>query len=308
MKIKILAILACVLWGSAFAGAKIGFEYTTPLHLSGMRFTLAGLLLVPFLIYQKVDWKANLKEWRYMLLFGFIQTFMQYGIFFMGLHNVPGAISAIIIGSGPLFIAIMAHLTIHDDKLTLRKSISILLGLTGIVFVSVAKGGIADVDVSFYYGITLLIVSNIIGASTNIIVAKNKNRVSPVMLTGFANFTGGVLLYIVSFFTEDWYIKDYTAEFYGALIWLAIIPAAGFSIWYTLLQKPGVKVSELNIWKFVIPVVGAILSWILLPDEIPDIYSITGIIIIATAIIVLQWKNRKTAIPKALTPKRTKLL
>lgn len=291
MKIKLLAILACVLWASAFAGAKIGFEYTTPLHLSGMRFTLAGLLLIPFLIYQKIDWKANLKEWRYMLLFGFIQTFMQYGIFFVGLNEVPGAVSAIIIGAGPLFIAVMAHFAIHDDKLTLRKTISILLGLTGILFISVAKGGISQIDTTFYFGIALLIISNIIGASTNIIVAKNKNRVSPVMLTAFANFSGGILLYIVSFFTEEWYIKDYTPEFYIALVWLAIIPAAAFSIWYTLLQKPGVKVSELNIWKFVIPVVGAILSWILLPGETPDIYSVAGIIIIASAIIVLQWKR-----------------
>lgn len=72
MKTKILAIFACLLWGSAFAGAKIGFEYTTPLHLSGMRFMLAGLLLIPFLIYQKIDWISNLKEWRY---YAVIQVF-----------------------------------------------------------------------------------------------------------------------------------------------------------------------------------------------------------------------------------------
>lgn len=287
---KLLAILACVLWGSAFAGAKIGFEYTTPLHLSGIRFMLAGLLLVPFLIYRKVDWKRNLKEWKYMLLFGFLQTFVQYGIFFMGLNKVPGAISAIIIGGGPLFVAIMAHFSIKDDKLTLRKSIAIALGLVGIVFISLANGETGNVGSAFYYGVALLIISNLVGASTNIIVAKNKERVSPVMLTAFANFTGGVLLYIVSYFTESWYIKDYTAEFYFAWFWLALIPAAGFSIWYSLLQQPDVKVSELNVWKFVIPVTGAILSWILLPEESPDLYSIIGIVIIATALITLQWK------------------
>lgn len=295
MRNKILAIIACVLWGSAFAGAKIGFEYTTPLHLSGMRFMLAGLLLVPFLIYQKVDWKANLREWRYMLLFGFLQTFIQYGLFFMGLNRVAGAVSAIIIGGGPLFVAIMAHFTIKDDRMNLRKAIAITLGLTGIVFISLTKGVTGQTGSSFYIGIALLIISNIVGASTNIIVAKNKGRVSPVMLTAFANFTGGVILYIVSYFTESWHIKDYDAEFYFALFWLALIPAAGFSIWYSLLQKPGVKVSELNIWKFVIPVTGAILSWILLPDETPDIYSIAGICIIATALITLQWNPRRKA-------------
>ena len=57
MKTKILAIFACLLWGSAFAGAKIGFEYTTPLHLSGMRFMLvvirffADVYTVRFLFY-----------------------------------------------------------------------------------------------------------------------------------------------------------------------------------------------------------------------------------------------------------------
>lgn len=290
MKTKLLAIFACILWGSAFAGAKIGFEYTTPLHLSGMRFTLAGLLLIPLLIDQKVDWKANLKEWRYMALFGLLQTFIQYGFFFMGLDKVPAAVSAIIIGGGPLFVAIMAHFTISNDKMTVRKIFAIILGLLGIVFISTTKGDFNSNNHAFFYGVTLLIISNIVGASTNIIVAKNRERVSPVMLTAFANFTGGILLYIISFFIEDWYIKPYTTEFYFAWIWLAIIPAAAFSIWYSLLKKPDIKVSELNMWKFVTPVAGVILSWLLLPNEHPDFYSITGIIIITIALITLQWK------------------
>lgn len=288
MKTKILAVIACLLWGSAFAGAKIGFEYTTPLHLSGMRFILSGILLIPFLIYQKVDWRSNLKEWRYMLLFGFLQTFMQYGFFFMGLDRVPAAISAIIIGGGPFFVAVMAHFTIRDDRMTLRKIAAILLGISGIVFISFAKGSSIHTDASFYYGVALLIVSNIVGASANIIVAKNRNRVSPVMLTAFANFSGGLILYVISYFTENWFIKPYTFQFYAAWIWLALIPAVGFSIWYSLLKKPEVKVSELNMWKFIVPVAGVVLSWILIPGEHPDIYSVSGIVIITFALFILQ--------------------
>lgn len=290
---KLLIVLACFLWGSAFAGAKIGFEYTTPIHLSGMRFMLAGILLIPLLIYQKVDWKANLKEWKYMLGFGLIQTFMQYGLFFVGLNMVPASISAIIIGGGPLFIAIMAHFTLPDDKLTPRKILAITLGLIGIVFISITKGGATNISTTFYLGIFILICSNLVGSSTNIIVAKNRSRVNPIMLTAFANFTGGLALYLTSIFAEDWYIKEYDSRFYIALIWLAIIPAAAFSIWYTLLKKPEIKVSELNIWKFLTPVSGVILSWILLADEHPTWDSIVGIVIISTALITLQWQPTK---------------
>ena len=293
IKTRLLTIFACVLWGSAFAGAKIGFQYATPLHLSGMRFTLAGLLLVPLLIHQKVDWKSNLKEWRYLLAFGFLQSFVQYGLFFVGLNKVSASVSAMIIGGGPLFVALMAHFSLPDDKLTRRKMAAITLGMIGIVFVSITKGGVNTFDATFYGGVALLLISNMVGASTNIIVAKNRNRVDPIMLTAFANFTGGIMLYIVSLFIEDCQLKEYTFEFYAAWIWLAIIPAAGFSIWYTLLKRPEVKVSELNIWKFITPVTGVVLSWLLLPDESPDLYSCIGIVIISAALITLQWPAKK---------------
>ena len=294
---KILTVIACVLWGSAFVGGKLGFEYTTPLHLSGIRFTLAGLLLIPLLIYQKIDWKSNLKEWRYLLLFGFLQSFIQYGLFFIGLNMVDASISAIIIGGGPLFIALMAHYTLPDDELTPRKIVAITLGMLGIVFVSITKGQLnpisSNFDSIFYIGIVILILSNIVGASTNIIVAKNRNRVNPIMLTAAANLTGGIMLYIVSIFVEGWTFKIYPGEFYAIWIWLSIIPAAGFSIWYSLLKQPDVKVSELNIWKFITPVSGVILSWIILPNEYPNISSVIGIIIISIALIILQWQPKK---------------
>lgn len=290
---KLRAIIACLLWGSAFAGAKIGFEYAPPILLSGMRFTLAGLLLVPVMIAQKADLRGALKHWRFMLLFAFVQTFLQYGLFFMGLDKVPAALSAIIIGAGPLFVAIMAHLTLSDDKMTPRKVAAIVLGLTGIVFISLAKGELSSSNPHFWTGVALLVTSNIIGSYTNIMVVKKKSyNIPPVVLTSFANFTGGLMLLATSFIVEKPVIQCYPPKFYFALLWLAFIPAAAFSLWYGLLQRPGVKVSELNVWKFMVPVSGCILSWILLPYESPDWQSVTGIVIITAALQLLQLPER----------------
>lgn len=291
---RLLAILACVLWGSAFVGAKIGFEYMEPLRLSGFRFTLAGMLLWPLLYYQRVNLRAHLRHWKFMLMFAFLQTFMQYGLFFLGLNRVPAPTAAVIVGAGPLFVAVLAHFTMSNDRLSARKIIAILLGLSGVLFISLAKGDMGGTGLIFYSGIALLIISNTIGASTNILVARYKGEISPVALTSFANFTGGLMLLLVSFFTESSKGNGYPFEFWAALIWLAIIPAAGFSIWYTLLKKPTVKVSELNMWKFVVPVTGCVLSWLLLPDVKPDMPSVVGILIITAALLILQLPVRKT--------------
>lgn len=283
------AIIACILWGSAFAGAKIGFQYADPIFLSGIRFILAGLMLVPVMWVMKVDFKHALKHWRFMLLFAFVQTFLQYGLFFMGLHKVPGAVSSIIIGAGPLFVAIMAHLTLKDDKMSVRKMLAILIGLSGIVFISLAKGGFEKASSTFYTGVGLLLLSNLIGSFTNIMVVKKKSaKISPIALTAFANFTGGIMLLITSFLYEKPQNFNFPLEFYGAVLWLATISAVGFSIWYTLLNRPGVKVSELNIWKFIIPVAGAVLSWLFVKGESPDMPTVIGIVIITFALLLMQ--------------------
>ncbi|MCL2072930.1 MAG: DMT family transporter [Marinilabiliaceae bacterium] len=289
LKFKIKALIACLLWGSAFAGAKITFQYAGPIFVSGFRFTLAGILLLPVIWFSKRNIRNELKHWRFMLLFAFVQTFLQYGLFFMGLNKVPGATSAIIIGAGPLFVAIMAHLTLKNDKLTLKKIAAVTLGLAGVIFISLAKNDTNIGYPHFYAGVGILLLSNIIGSYTNIMVIKKKgNKMCPIVLTAFANFTGGIMLLITALIIEKPEIKIYPYQFYLAVIWLSLIPATAFSLWYGLLQSPGVKVSELNVWKFIIPVTGCILSWLLLADEKPNIYSLSGIVIILGALWLLQ--------------------
>lgn len=291
---KLRAIIACVLWGSAFAGAKIGLQYAEPIFLSGIRFTLAGLMLVPVMFFRKIDFITEIKKhWQFMLLFGFVQTYMQYGLFFLGIDKVPGATSSIIVGAGPLFVAIMAHIILKNDKLTLRKIVAIALGLSGIVFISLAKGKISIENPSFYTGVGLLLLSVFVGGFTNIMVARKKEElISPYSLTSFANFTGGIMLLITSFIAEKPKNFHFPIEFYGALLWLSFISAAGFSIWYGLLNRPDVKVSEINIWKFIIPVTGSILSWIFVKGENPDAPTVIGMMIISAALLLVQAPDR----------------
>lgn len=289
LKYELLAFTACFLWGSAFAGAKIGFAFAGPLTLSGIRFTIAGLLLVPVISAMRIDIAKSLVHWRFMLLFGLIQTYLQYGLFFMGLDKVPGSVAAIITGMGPLFVAIMAHLTMPGDGFTGRKMLAVALGLAGVVFISISKGGMEATGSGFYAGIGLLLCSNMAGSYTNIMVAKKGGGISPVVLTSFANFTGGLLLFATAMVVEKPDMSfGYPPEFWAAVLWLAAIPAAAFSIWYYLLARPGVKVSELNIRKFTVPVVGVVLSWLLLPGERPDIQTVIGIIITVCAVVTVQ--------------------
>lgn len=283
------AIIASFLWGSAFAGAKIGLQYADPMLLSGMRFVLAGLILLPVMRIKGISWRKEIRHWRFMLSFALLQTYIQYGLFFMGINKVPAATSAIIIGSGPLLVAVMAHYIMQNEKMSLRKIVAIAMGITGIVFISLAKGKMSDNNPAFYTGVGLLLVSTLIGGYTNIMLSKRKDeQISPYALTAFAHVVGGILLLITSSIFEKPQSFSFPGEYWFALLWLAIISSAGFSIWYGLLNRPQVKVSELNIWKFLIPVTGTVLSWIFVKGENPDYPTVFGILIITAALLLMQ--------------------
>ena len=59
---------------------------------------------------------------------------------------------------------------------------------------------------------------------------------------------------------------------------------------------PGIKVSEINVWKFIIPVLGAVLSWIILPDEKPEIIVILGMVLVGSSLVIMyaKFKNKNS--------------
>lgn len=288
---SILAIFACLLWSSAFAGIKIGLPFTTPFYFAGTRFFLSGLLILPFIlkkIKSTVFTKALVQK---IIVVSVLQVSLQYSLFYLGMSKVAGATGAIIIGSQPLFIAIAAHFFAENDKLTFTKALIILFGFSGIVLISIGKSGLEGN--TQFMGILLMLCVNLSGAASNIIVAGNKVKVQPLVLSSLSMMLGGFTLFVIALFTEDIYFIPKELDFYISLVWLTAISTIAISLWFVLLKKPEVKVSNLNVWKFLIPVSGAILAWLILPDEHANLLSILGMLITGFALVALNVYRRK---------------
>lgn len=283
-----LAILTAFLWSTAFAGVKIGLQYQTPLQFGSLRFILAGLLVFVFYRHWGLFFREVKREWRFILLIGFIQVVIQYGMFYTGMNLVPGSVGAMVVGSSPLFVAVVAHFTHPDDKLTRMKMVSFLIGVAGIALISFGRQGIQSKGHWEWAGIVLLVLNNMASGYSNVLVSKFRRPLSPFVLTSASLFAGGILLFLVSLATEGMPSGPFPLPYYLSLAWLGFLSAAAFSIWYTLLKRPGVKVSELNVWKFLIPVTGAVLSWLLVEGEKPDWSSLSGMAIIVAALVLMN--------------------
>ena len=292
----ILAIISCLLWSTAFAGVKIGLEYATPLQFAGTRFFLAGLLVFPLAYRLNPDYfrilGANL---RLILLLALLQTFLQYTMFYTGINMIPAAVAAIIIGSQPLFIAMVANFMMPGDRMTLSKTLVILLGIVGVALVSFGKDPQSATGHIAVAGILLMLGVNLLSGFSNILVAREKGKVPPLVLSSSSMVLGGAALFLFSIPLEGFDPQIRPTMFYISLSWLSLLSALAISIWTILLKRPGIMVSDLNLWKFLIPLFGALFSWVLLPAERPQALTVTGMFIITLALVISGLRKRKKA-------------
>jgi drug/metabolite transporter (DMT)-like permease len=290
-KIILLAITACLLWSSAFAFIKIGLDYCAPILFAGTRFILAGILLLPFCGGAKKYFKSVGKNFKAVVILSFFQTFLLYSLFFWGMTLIPGSTGAIVTGSSPLIAAIAAHVFLKDDKLTLRKMFCIFSGIFGIILISFESQFTSAGSFKELLGILILLAATFASSIGNVIVAVDKSDMSPIALNSAQIGLGGFMLLILSFVLEGYPQVAITKQFVLALLWLSFISSAGFSIWFYLIKKERVKVSELNMWKFIIPIFGALISWMLLKNDTPSVMSVIGMLIVSLSVLFFFIKN-----------------
>src|SRR5664280_1872123 len=287
------AIIACLLWSTAYAGIKLGLQFDTPFHFAGIRFIISGLMILPFTFKPVVYIKMIRDNWKIVAWVTILQIGINYSLFYQGLNLVPGALGAVVYGAQPLIIAIVAAILHKDDKLTRKKIITIIFGISGVIFISIGRQAFKLGTGLELLGIAMIMGGNIATAGSNVVISLKSKNLNPFVLSSASLFTGGLILYLISIPVEGNPRGPLPREYWVALLWLSFMAAAAFSIWFKLLQRPGVKVSELNLWKFITPCTGAILSWIVIPDEHPEWLTISGMIIITASLIVFYKGEEK---------------
>lgn len=255
-------------------------------------------MILPFTVKPAAYFRMIREHWKIVMWVIGLQVLVNYVLFYMGMDMVPGALGAIIVGSQPLVTALVASMMHREDPLTMRKMLTIILGITGVVLISAGRQALRLGGAIELLGVILILGANIATATSNVMVSLRSGGMNHLVLSSVSFLAGGIMIFLISLPVEGVKHYDLPSEYWLTLLWLSFVSAYAFSLWFKLLQRPDVKVSELNLWKFIIPVVGAILSWVLVPGEKPEWLTIAGMIIITSSLIGFYKNGRKPYILK----------
>ena len=114
---------------------------------------------------------------------------------------------------------------------------------------------------------------------------KISKNISPFAISGYQLFIGSIILIFIGFVGGGSNIA-FTSESFILLLYLGFISAAAFTLWAILLKYNGV--GKVSIYKFTIPLLGTLLSYIFLKEDFLGFYVITSAILVSLGILLIN--------------------
>lgn len=288
----LLACICCFLWGSAFPCIKIGYQLfeinaddaMSQILFAGVRFTLAGLLVILFgSILKKKPMLPKKASYGKIFKICVFQTVLQYLFFYIGLAHTTGVKASVVEASGTFLAIMIASLIFHQEKLTLSKAGGCIVGFAGVILINMTGSGLAG-EMSFS-GEGFILLSATAYAISSVLIKRYSEQEDPVLISGYQFMIGGLAMALIGFISGG---RLHLSSLSGAamMLYMALISAVAYTLWSILLKHN--PVSKVAVFGFMNPVFGVILSAILLKESgtIPFIQCAISLLLVCIGIYI----------------------
>ena len=276
----LLTILALI-WASAFFNIKIATYSYGPLTIALLRIFLGAIPVIMLCYFRKIKIEAFSKDWYWFASIGVINLVIPFFLIAYGVKEVQSNLAAILMASTPLTAAALAHFFIKNEKINFVKSIGVLIGFSGIVFLFSDEILINENNIFSAFLILFGSCFYVLGGLLTLKISnkKNENVTASILIWGTL-----VLTPISLFFEQPWNLNP-SLESTMALIYLGIFSTGiAWLLRFYILKHNGL-VFQAQV-AYLIPIFGVILGFLILDEAITPKVIISLIAVIAGIYVV----------------------
>ena len=281
-----LLILLAVIWGSSFFNIKIATYSYDPITLALVRVIFASIPLLILCKLKKIKIDAFSKNWNWYALIGMCNIAIPFVLIAIGTAKINSYLAAILMSTTPLSGSILAHFFTKDEKLSFFKSIGVLIGFSGIVFLFFDKVIINNENIIY---VLITILGSTFYCVGGLLTLKLKNQKNENVTTSTTLWSVIFLLPFSLIFETPWN-SDPTFASTLSLLYLGII-ATGFAwlIRFRILTVNGL-VFQTQV-AYLIPIFGIIFGYFLM-NEIITWRVLLSLVIILIGIFIFKKNNK----------------
>lgn len=284
----LFALSAC--WGPSYMFIKFALEGFTPFAIVWIRLTLGCLCLLPVVWFRKrklLEWKHH---WKHFFVMGLFANAIPFSLISYSEIYISSSLAAIINGSAPIFVTLLAHFVIHDEKISWMKVLGCTLGFCGLILVMLPS--LFEQRYGSTFGVLLMIGASLCYAIGMVYGRKHLLRVPGLIAPTWQLFFASIIMLPFVIFFSPMPATPPIISIFGLLGLGVIGTATAFYFYYQLVQKAGATYLSLSTLLF--PIISINLGVVFLNERLNPLAYLGFALILAGLVTIIMKKTIPT--------------
>ena len=284
--------LVYAFWGSTYLAIKVAVENIPPLVMAGVRFLIAGPLMLAWCAFNGRRIRLTGRDLRHLVIIGLLLLSGGNVLLAWSEQYLPSGLASLIVAVVPIWVAVIEGFILRKARLTGRGWAGLVLGILGLAVLLWPKlNGTSSVLEMELIACGVVLLGSLSWTCGSLASKYLDLSIGPFAATGwemtFAGlFNSGLALMLGQQHRTVWSMKGF-----GAILYLVVFGSwVGFTAYVWLLEH--VPTPKVATYAYVNPVVAVLLGWMVLGETI-DAYIGAGAVIIVAAVALVTSSKLK---------------
>jgi drug/metabolite transporter (DMT)-like permease len=288
-KALIAYLVVCVFWGSTYLAIKVGVTELPPFLFAGLRFMVAGLLLLGFALALGDRLPRRLADWQTQAIVGLLLLAGGNAFVVWAEQYTTSGVASIFVVTVALWMAFFdAIIPGGSGDLSWRVITGLLLGFLGTgLLVGANPREILHADLRGPIALTAASASWSLGS---VYGKRHKTETSPYVGAALQMLVGGGATALFGTTLGEWSRWHLTAKGAGAIAYLVVFGSIlGYSAYTYALRHASATV--VGTYAYVNPVIAVLLGWLLLQEPVTA-RTFLAMALILGAVVWIQFSHK----------------
>jgi drug/metabolite transporter (DMT)-like permease len=279
-----------LVWGSTYLAIRVMVETVPPLLGAGVRFTVAGAVMVAALSF-----RGPVRPTRAQLLSALVVGILLPGanaVVSVAEQEVPSGLAALLVASVPLWVVLLRRAA--GERVSAASAGAVLVGFAGVALLIRPGEQSGDATV---LGLAAVVGAALMWASGSFASPRLQLPRDPLVSTGWQMLLGGLVCVAVGLAVGeagDADVAEFSTRSIAALTYLIVIGSwFAFTAYAWLLQNA--PIAKVATYAYVNPVVAILLGWLILDEVVTPITVVGAAIIVVSVALVVRIESARRA-------------
>jgi drug/metabolite transporter (DMT)-like permease len=270
--------LLTLIWGTTWAVIRVGLEGIPPFTGVALRFAIAAGVVWALARRSGTRLGGRPYETRLWWINGLLSFATSYSVVYWCEQWVPSGLTAVLFATFPLFVAVLAPITLPGERLGAKGIAGTVIGFVGVAVIfseDFSLLGGREVAIAS----AVMLISPIVSAFANVAVKRWGGGIPPASMTVVPMAIGAGVAGALALILERDRVVTFDPRSVSAILYLAIAGSAvTFSLYYWLLRH--LAATRLSLITYGIPVVAVFLGTVFFDEPLTARMIAGGVLVL----------------------------